>query len=116
MYSIFNSPYSASKSSFFAYSVLFLPNKSKTFKPPSLISNYYFSHSLPHPLYSFSNPISPNIRPKQKPLCVSKGVSNKEFGDDLLSHGNPYYHRRWFVSLSCSGWEGVGPNRYGRQT
>ena len=25
------------------------------------------------------------------------------------------YHRRDFVSLSCSGWEGVGPKRYGRQ-
>ena len=26
-----------------------------------------------------------------------------------------YYHRRWFVSRPCSRWEGVGPNRYGRQ-
>jgi hypothetical protein len=30
--------------------------------------------------------------------------------------GNPHYHRRGIVSLSCSGWEGVGPTRYGRQT
>ena len=30
--------------------------------------------------------------------------------------GNPHYHRREVVSLSCSGWEGVGPTRYGRQT
>ena len=30
--------------------------------------------------------------------------------------GNPHYHRRDFVSRSCSGWEGVGPTRYGRQT
>ena len=30
--------------------------------------------------------------------------------------GNPHYHRRGVVSLSCSGWEGVGPTRYGRQT
>ena len=29
--------------------------------------------------------------------------------------GNPYYHRRAAVSRSCSGWEGVGPTRYGRQ-
>ena len=28
----------------------------------------------------------------------------------------PHYHRRGVVSLSCSGWEGVGPTRYGRQT
>ena len=26
-----------------------------------------------------------------------------------------YYHWRWFVSRPCSRWEGVGPNRYGRQ-
>ena len=30
--------------------------------------------------------------------------------------GNPHYHWRGVVSLSCSGWEGVGPTRYGRQT
>ena len=36
--------------------------------------------------------------------------------DDLLSRGNsPHYHRRCGVSRSCSGWEGVGPPRYGRQ-
>ena len=29
--------------------------------------------------------------------------------------GNPQYHRRDVVSRSCSGWEGVGPTRYGRQ-
>src|SRR5882724_1685826 len=29
--------------------------------------------------------------------------------------GNPHYHRRRVVSPSCSGWEGVGPTRYGRQ-
>ena len=26
-----------------------------------------------------------------------------------------HYHRRIFVSRSCSGWEGVGPKSYGRQ-
>src|SRR5258706_10486641 len=29
--------------------------------------------------------------------------------------GNPHYHRRRVVSPSCSGWEGVGPTRYGCQ-
>ena len=29
--------------------------------------------------------------------------------------GNPHYHRRGVVSRSCSGWEGVGPTRYGHQ-
>ena len=28
----------------------------------------------------------------------------------------PHSHWRGVVSLSCSGWEGVGPTRYGRQT
>ena len=28
---------------------------------------------------------------------------------------NVQYHRRGFVSRSCSGREGVGPKRYGRQ-
>src|SRR5574337_918146 len=39
-----------------------------------------------------------------------------ESDDDLLSRGNPHYHRRGLVSRSCSGWEGVVPRRYGRQT
>ncbi len=30
--------------------------------------------------------------------------------------GNPHYHRRYLVSRPCSGWEGVGPRCYGRQT
>lgn len=29
--------------------------------------------------------------------------------------GNPHYHRREVVSLSCSGWEGVVPPCYGHQ-
>ena len=29
--------------------------------------------------------------------------------------GNPHYHWRGAVSLSCSGWEGVVPPRYGHQ-
>ena len=28
----------------------------------------------------------------------------------------PHYHRRVCVSRSCSGWEGVVPQSYGRQT
>ena len=35
---------------------------------------------------------------------------------NLLSHTYVHYHRRKVVSLSCSGWKGVGPTRYGRQT
>ena len=43
------------------------------------------------------------------------GFSAIEPDDDLLSHGNPHYHRREVVSLSCSGWEGVVPTCYGHQ-
>ena len=40
----------------------------------------------------------------------------KESDDDLLSQANAYYHWRGSVSPSCSGWEGVVPLCYGRQT
>ncbi len=37
-------------------------------------------------------------------------------GNDLLSHGEaPHYHRRSSVSLLSSGWDQVGPERYGCQ-
>ena len=37
-------------------------------------------------------------------------------GNDLLSHGEtPHYHRRCSVSLLSSGWDQVGPERYGCQ-
>ena len=39
-----------------------------------------------------------------------------ESDDDLLSRTGVHYHWRGLVSLSCSGWEGVVPRRYGRQT
>ena len=39
----------------------------------------------------------------------------KVLGDDLLSHADAHYHWRWRVSLPSSGWDRVGPRRYGRQ-
>ena len=39
-----------------------------------------------------------------------------ESDDDLLSRTRVHYHWRGLVSRSCSGWEGVVPRRYGRQT
>ena len=44
------------------------------------------------------------------------GGTYKESDDDLLSQANAYYHWRGSVSPSCSGWEGVVPLCYGRQT
>ena len=52
----------------------------------------------------------------KKPRLLKDGVSSAiKPDDDLLSHGNPHYHRRGVVSRSCSGWEGVVPTRYGHQ-
>ena len=42
--------------------------------------------------------------------------TDKESDDDLLSQADAYYHWRGSVSPSCSGWEGVVPLCYGRQT
>ena len=52
--------------------------------------------------------------PKCRNPAFRAGFS-REPDDYLLSHGNPHYHRRRVVSRSCSGWEGVGPTRYGHQ-
>ena len=43
------------------------------------------------------------------------GVLGKALAMTYFLTGNPQYHRRGVVSRSCSGWEGVGPTRYGRQ-
>jgi hypothetical protein len=61
---------------------------------------------------------APAFLPRErKNPAFSGGVSGHagEPDDYLLSHGNPHYHRRGVVSRSCSGWEGVGPTRYGHQ-
>lgn len=44
-------------------------------------------------------------------VCVGMSLTMTYFPE-----GGPQYHRRCLVSRSCSGWEGVGPRRYGRQT
>ena len=41
---------------------------------------------------------------------------NRVSDDVLLSRARAHYHRRKSVSRSCSGWAGVVPLRYGRQT
>ncbi len=48
--------------------------------------------------------------------CVLVGrLSNRALAMTYFLTGNPQYHRRGVVSRTCSGWEGVGPTRYGRQ-
>ena len=46
----------------------------------------------------------------------SSGGLMGESDDDLLSRTAVHYHWRGLVSRSCSGWEGVVPRRYVRQT
>ena len=60
-----------------------------------------------------SSPFPP--RQCKNPRLLGGGFWLREPDDYLLSHGNPHYHRRRVVSRSCSGWEGVGPTRYGHQ-
>src|SRR5438094_5578043 len=43
------------------------------------------------------------------------GVLYRALAMTYFLTGNPQYHRRCVVSRSCSGWEGVGPTRYGRR-
>ena len=59
---------------------------------------------------------SPSVPEAQTPNLVGLGVcSLKALAMTYFLTGNPQYHRRNVVSRSCSGWEGVGPTRYGRQ-
>ena len=52
---------------------------------------------------------------KQKALAMARAFAHNKPDDYLLSHWLQHYHRRRVVSRSCSGWEGVGPTRYGHQ-
>ncbi len=55
--------------------------------------------------------------PNRNPLKnISSGGLMGESDDDLLSRTAVHYHWRGLVSRSCSGWEGVVPRRYVRQT
>src|SRR6185437_2160380 len=58
------------------------------------------------------------IRPKRRnPTFAGWGFCSL-LGSLTITYfhpGNPHYHRRGVVSRSCSGWEGVGPTRYGHQ-
>ena len=51
----------------------------------------------------------------QTPDSDESGVWFRALAMTYFLTGNPQYHRRGVVSRSCSGWEGVGPTRYGRQ-
>ena len=52
---------------------------------------------------------------KQTPKGGPWGLFFGRLAVTYFRAGNPHYHRRRVVSPSCSGWEGVGPPRYGRQ-
>ena len=56
------------------------------------------------------------VQTKKKPVRCTGFFMNRVSDDVLLSRARAHYHRRKSVSRSCSGWEGVVPLRYGRQT
>ena len=64
-------------------------------------------------LHFFLNRRRTNARDQEWSRALSDGVS---LTMTYFHEGGPHYHRRGLVSRSCSGWEGVGPRRYGRQT
>ena len=72
-----------------------------------------FGHGLTATM--FSAPVFCAVNAETPPLRGGVSGLAGEPDDYLLSHGNPHYHRRGVVSRSCSGWEGVGPTRYGHQ-
>ena len=49
-------------------------------------------------------------------VLLNKGVFVFSLTMTYFHEGGPHYHRRVCVSRSCSGWEGVVPQSYGRQT
>lgn len=49
------------------------------------------------------------------PAWLGGGFGKGSLTITYFHTGNPHYHRRRVVSRSCSGWEGVGPTRYGHQ-
>ena len=55
------------------------------------------------------------IHKRKRPTFLRWGVLYRALAMTYFLTGNPQYHRRGVVSRSCSGWEGVGPTRYGRQ-
>ena len=66
-------------------------------------------------MHSSTNPYF-TARVKKTP-CEVQGVFRMECLTMTYFHGRAaHYHRRKSVSRSCSGWEGVVPLRYGRQT
>ena len=52
---------------------------------------------------------------KRPTSCEVGRLSCRALAMTYFLTGNPQYHRRGVVSRPCSGWEGVGPTRYGRQ-
>jgi hypothetical protein len=83
----------------------------------SILANYFSSRSFFKTLRRRKNRVSAQI--DKAPLTLESERGFVVWGSLTMTYfraGNPHYHRRDFVSRSCSGWEGVVPKRYGRQT
>ena len=77
--------------------------------PIHALGRHLKAESPPHRRHAFPP------RQCKNPRLSGGGSRLRKPDDYLLSHGYPHYHRRRVVSRSCSGWEGVGPTRYGHQ-
>ena len=59
--------------------------------------------------------LPPAIKHKAPSAFAERALSYKSLAVTYFHKRVAHYHRRDVVSRSCSGWEGVGPTRYGRQ-
>ena len=67
-------------------------------------------------VFSFRKQVADQVAQIKKPTPLRDGLFHLgRLAVTYFRAGNPHYHRRRGVSPSCSGWEGVGPTRYGRQ-
>ena len=67
-------------------------------------------------VFSFRKQVADQVAQIKKPTPLRDGLFHLgRLAVTYFRAGNPHYHRRRGVSPSCSGWEGVGPPRYGRQ-
>ena len=92
-----------------------------------LLPWYYFtrlklkipSYINPETISSVGQELMGHIRQKKQYMHKLKFILillKKIPGGDRLSHGEtPHYHWRCSVSRLSSGWNQVGPERYGRQ-
>ena len=88
--------------------------------PPTPNAHTYrlliFKEQAFNELYILAQPLYTLQETSQKSPYGVRAFHEWVSDDVLLSRARAHYHRRKSVSRSCSGWAGVVPLRYGRQT